>query len=114
MKNTIKYFFTLSILLCSTSTYSKENDIQFKWKLTQIIASDTNTIKIKDGNFVKIDDAGILEMMKEYGNRYHPYHREGKILNVTSGGVTNKWEILLVDKHNLHLKTPIGTYILKR
>tara|TARA_B100001059_G_scaffold21522_1_gene17308 strand:- start:91 stop:447 length:357 start_codon:yes stop_codon:yes gene_type:complete len=94
--------------------YSKENDIQFKWKLIEVIASDIDTIKIDDGNFFKIDNSGILQIMKKHGNRYYPYTREGKILHVTSGEVVRKWEVLHVDDHNLRLDSPLGIYVLKR
>ena len=91
----------LITLIYSPLLYSKENDIQFKWKLIEVIASDIDTIKIDDGNFFKIDNSGILQIMKKHGNRYYPYTREGKILHVTSGEVVRKWEVLHVDDHNL-------------
>ena len=72
----------LITLIYSPLLYSKENDIQFKWKLIEIIASDIDTIKIDDGNFFKIDNSGILQIMKKHRNRYYPYTREGKILHV--------------------------------
>jgi len=53
----------LITLIYSPLLYSKENDIQFKWKLIEIIASDIDTIKIDDGNFFKIDNSGILQIM---------------------------------------------------
>ncbi|SFT41871.1 hypothetical protein SAMN04487870_0380 [Pseudoalteromonas sp. DSM 26666] len=59
----------LITLIYSPLLYSKENDIQFKWKLIEIIASDIDTIKIDDGNFFKIDNSGILQIMKKHGNR---------------------------------------------
>ncbi|OLF80160.1 hypothetical protein AWH60_01915 [Pseudoalteromonas haloplanktis] len=45
----------LITLIYSPLLYSKENDIQFKWKLIEVIASDIDTIKIDDGNFFKIE-----------------------------------------------------------
>lgn len=36
----------LITLIYSPLLYAKENDIQFKWKLIEIIASDIDTIKI--------------------------------------------------------------------
>ena len=96
----------LITLICSPLLYSKENDIQFKWKLIEIIVSDIDTIKIVNW--------GILQIMKKHRNRYYPYTREGKILHVISGEVVRKWEVLHVDEHNLRLDSPLGIYVLKR
>ena len=46
MHKTIICLAILITLIYSPLLYSKENDIQFKWKLIEIIASDIDTIKI--------------------------------------------------------------------
>ncbi|MCW1717436.1 hypothetical protein OIZ54_01610 [Pseudoalteromonas sp. A3] len=108
----IKYiFFSLVI---SSPLSAKNISIEYKWKLVEIVESDDKAITIPAGNYLDIDENSILEVMKTFGNRNYPYHREENNLFVTSGSQTIKWEIIFVDNNNLHLVTPIGTYILVR
>ncbi len=101
-------------LVVSQPLSAEDMSIQYKWKLIEIIESDDMSREIPVGNYLDIDENSILEIMEIFGNRNYPYYREGDTLFVTSGSQIINWEIIFVDNNNLHLVTPIGTYILVR
>jgi len=116
----IKTFICIAFLVlvgttaCVSKTLIVNDSIEHKWLLEQVVDEEGSVNQVEPGNFGVIKHDTVMEVINKSGNRLYPYFRKANILHVTSGQTLIKWEIIYLDANNLHLKTPIGTYFLKR
>lgn len=112
--NVFLIFLVLSITACATDSEHKKPNIYDTWRLEKIIYDDKSIKILEEGNFVTIENNYILEIIKDHGKRRYSYAKHNKTLSLTSGGEVIAWEIIQSDNRELHIKTPIGLYLLTR
>ena len=112
--NVFLILFLLSITACATDSEYKQPNIYDTWTLEKIIYDDESIKILEEGNFVTIKDNYILEIIKNHGKRRYSYVKRNNTLNLTSGGEVVKWKIIQNSSQELHIKTPIGLYLLTR
>ena len=102
----VTFLFLIFSMGCIPESSANKDEINGKWQLIEV--------QYEGGNFVVIEDARIIEIFSNQSRKAYSYYRDDNILYVTSGDEIIEWEILSLDNFNLHVKTPIGVYILKR
>ncbi|MEZ8185804.1 hypothetical protein ACED29_08275 [Shewanella sp. 5S214] len=110
----VTFLFLIFSLGYIPKSSANKDEINGKWQLTELQYEDDSSNFLDGGNFVVIEDTRIIEIFSKQGRKTYSYYREDKILYVTSGDEIMEWKIQSLDSFNLHLKTPIGVYILKR
>ncbi|AZG72789.1 lipocalin family protein [Shewanella livingstonensis] len=110
----VTFLFLIFSMGCIPKSSANKDEINGKWQLTEVQYEDDSSNFLDGGNFVVIEDTRIIEIFSKQGRKAYSYYRENNILYVTSGDEVIEWKIQSLDSLNLHLKTPIGVYILKR
>ncbi|RPA61962.1 hypothetical protein EGC86_13085 [Shewanella frigidimarina] len=110
----VTFLFLIFALGCIPKSSANKDEINGKWQLIEVQYEDDSSNFLDGGNVVVIEDARIIEIFSNQSRKAYSYYRDDNILYVTSGDEIIEWKILSLDNFNLHLKTPIGVYILKR
>jgi hypothetical protein len=110
----VTLLFLIFSMGCIHKSSANKDELNGKWQLTEVQYEDDSSNFLADGNFVLIEDTRIIEIFSKQGRKAYSYYKDNNILYVTSGDEIIEWEIQSLDSFNLHLKTPIGVYILKR
>ncbi len=112
--NVFLILFLLSITACTIDSEHKQPNIYGTWRLEKITYDDESIKILEEGNFVTIKDNYIIEIIKNHGKRRYSYVKQNNTLNLTSGSEVVEWEIIQNSSQKLHIKTPIGLYLLSR
>ncbi|MBB1364659.1 MULTISPECIES: lipocalin family protein [unclassified Shewanella] len=110
----VTFLFLIFTLGCIPKSSANKDEINGKWQLTKVQYEDDSSNFLDGGNVVVIEDTRIIEIFSNQSRKAYSYYRDNNILYVTSGDEIIEWKIQSLDSLNLHLKTPIGVYILKR
>lgn len=107
-------FLILNVSACTTSFEHTKLNTPDTWKIEKIVYDDKSIKILEEGNFITIKDDYILEIIKGLGIRRYSYVKKNNILSLTSGDEVAEWEIIQNNNQGLHIKTPIGLYVLTR
>ena len=100
------------LFMFSLAACSQADNLYGTWRMEELIFEFGDTQQMEPGYFVELADDYVLEEGKNMGKRRYDGHWSGNVFTLEQEGVT--WEVVKQEDNLVHIKTPIGTYVLRR